>query len=100
MGRFVPDVAVQRREAIQDPNAKLPIYLCVEILSPRERLGEMLAKGEAYYNWGVPYFWVMDPETWIAGSYAKGEHPKEVAVDGELTAGKISIAMVEIVSEI
>lgn len=44
---FVPDVAVQRRDAIQDPHAMLPIYLCAEILSPEERIGEMLKKGEA-----------------------------------------------------
>ena len=95
---LVPDVAVQRLDAIQDPYPELPIHLCVEILSPRDRLGEMLAKGEAYHDWGVPYFWVVDPETRQAWSYAKGGRPVEVPADGELTAGEISISMVEIFS--
>ena len=95
---FVPDVAVQRTDAIQDPYAELPIYLCAEILSPGEGLGEMLAKGEAYHAWGVPYFWVLDPETRQAWSYDKGGSPKEISADGELTAGEISIPMVEIFS--
>ena len=95
---FVPDVAVQRREAIQDPYPELPIYLCVEILSPGEKVGAMLAKGEAYHDWGVPYFWLVDPEARTAWSYAKGEHPKEVFGGGKLTAGEISIPMDEIFS--
>ena len=95
---FVPDVAVQRRDAIQDPYPELPIYLCVEIFSPGDRLGEMLSKGEAYHDWGVPYFWVVDPETRQAWSYDKGGRPKEVPTDGELTAGEIAIPMVEIFS--
>ena len=98
-GKFlVPDVAVQRRDAIQDPYPETAIYLCVEILSPGDRLGETLAKGEEYHDWGVPYFWVVDPETRQAWSYAKGEYPKEVSADGELRAGEISIPMVEIFS--
>ncbi|MCX6606992.1 MAG: Uma2 family endonuclease, partial [Acidobacteria bacterium] len=98
-GKFlVPDIAVQRLDAIQDPYPELPIYLCVEILSPGDRLGETLAKGEAYHDWGVPYFWVVDPETRQAWSYANGEFPKEVPADGELTAGEISISMVKIFS--
>ncbi len=98
-GKFlVPDLALQRRDAIQDPYPELPIYLCVEILSPGDRLGEMLTKGEAYHEWGVPYFWVIDPETRQAWSYDKGGSPKEVPTDGEVTAGEISISMVEIFS--
>ena len=95
---LVPDVAMQRLDAIQDPCPELPIYLCVEILSPGDRLGETLAKGEAYHDWGVPYFWVVDPETRQAWNYARGGRPIEVPADGELTAGEISIPMVEIFS--
>ena len=93
---FVPDVAVQRRDAIQDPYAMLPIYSGAEILSPGERIGEMLKKGEAYHDWSVPYFWVVDPKTRQAWSYAKGEHPIQDPADGELTADEISIPMVDI----
>ena len=95
---LVADVAVQRRDGIQDPYPELPIYLCVEILSPGDRLGEMLNKGETYHEWGVPYFWVIDPETRQAWSYDKGGSPKVVSADGELTAGEISISMDEIFS--
>ena len=38
-GKFlVPDVIAQRREAIQDPYPLEPVHLCVEILSPSDRM--------------------------------------------------------------
>lgn len=95
---FVPDVAVRRRDAIQDPYAQLPIYLCVETFSPGERLGGMLAKGEACHGWGVPYFGVVGPETRQAWSYTEDGASKEVLADGELTAGEIAIPMFELFS--
>ena len=38
-----------------------PALLCCEILSPEDRLGNMLSKCEEYHAWGVPFCWVIDP---------------------------------------
>jgi len=43
---LVPDIAVQRKDEIQDPYPIEPVHLCVEILSPEDRMSEMIAKGE------------------------------------------------------
>ena len=40
----------ERRDAMQDPYSMLPIYLCAEVLSLGERVGETLRKGEAHYD--------------------------------------------------
>src|SRR5580698_841828 len=35
---LVPDVIVQRRDHVQDPYPTDPVHLCVEVLSPDDRL--------------------------------------------------------------
>src|SRR5215472_11097179 len=37
---LVPDVALQERAKIQDPYPTDPVVLCVEVLSPEDRIGE------------------------------------------------------------
>jgi Uma2 family endonuclease len=46
-----------------------PVLLCVEIVSPPDRVGKLFAKCEEYHKWGVPYCWVIDPERKIAWEY-------------------------------
>lgn len=54
-GRFlIPGVAVQRKADVQKPYPLLPIALCIEILSPDDRLTAVLAKCDEYLDWGVP----------------------------------------------
>jgi Uma2 family endonuclease len=55
-----PDPTAVVREA-PPTCATEPAILCIEILSPEQRLGEMLAKCEQYHAWGVPYCWMIDP---------------------------------------
>jgi Uma2 family endonuclease len=50
---LVPDVIAAPN--IQDPYPTEPVTLCVEILSPGDRLSTAFAK------WGVPHCWVIDP---------------------------------------
>lgn len=59
---LVPDVIVQRRDAIQRPYPIEPVHLCVEILSPSDRISEALAKCEESHAWGVAMTWILDPE--------------------------------------
>jgi Uma2 family endonuclease len=64
--------------------------LCVEIVSPPDRVGKLFVKCEEYHKWGVPYCWVIDPEHKIAWEYFPADlEPRKVAV--YLTAGPISL---------
>lgn len=49
---LVPDVVVQERSRIQDPYPLEPVFLCAEILSPEDRIGEIFAKCEDYLRMG------------------------------------------------
>lgn len=95
---FIPDIIVQRQDHIQDPYPTEPVHLCVEILSPDDRMSEVLAKCEEYHAWGLAMTWIVDPDNERAWEYARGERPREVAPDGSLTAEGISIPVFEVFS--
>ena len=93
---LVPDLSVQLRSDIQDPYPTRPIHLCIEILSPEDRLAEAAAKCNEYAEWGVPHNWVIDPEKRRAWQYHPATGLVEVPADGALGAGPISISLTEL----
>jgi len=68
-----PDIAFIRRERIPDPEPPgypdLAPDLAVEVLSPGNRPGEMLAKIADWLNAGTRLVWVIDPERRLARVY-------------------------------
>jgi Uma2 family endonuclease len=95
---LVPDLIVQHRDHIQDPYPTEPVHLCVEILSPEDRLSQVIAKCEDYHAWGVETVWVIDPEDPRAWEFRQGHRPVEVPLTGALTAPGISISLAELFS--
>ena len=94
---LIPDVVAA--PVIESPYPTKPVLLCVEILSPDDRVGAMLAKCEQYHAWGVPFCWVVDPEKQTAWQYHAGGEPERVEKDGALRAGEVNIPMPELFSE-
>lgn len=93
----LPDVAVQLRDIAQNESyAEQPPLLCVEILSPEDRLGATFAKCERYHDWGVPVCWVIDPEKRRAWSYGRSGEP--VLVSEDLVAGDIRLSFADLFS--
>ena len=91
---LVPDIAADR--AIADPYPDRPVLLCVEVLSPEDRTGSMLAKCEEHHAWGVPYCWVIDPWQNTAWEYHKDGRPEERHAGDMLAAGEIEIAISDV----
>ena len=94
---LVPDVIVD--EQIEDPYPTRPVTLCVEILSPEDRLSAAFAKCEEYHAWGVPYCWVIDPLKQTAWEYHAQFDTIKVGSNGTLYAGKLTISLQELVSD-
>jgi len=94
---LIPDVVAAT--VIQRPYPTEPVLLCVEILSPSDRLGAMLAKCEQYHDWGVPFCWVIDPDQQTAWQYHAGGEPLHVERGGELVAGELKVSLEELFSE-
>jgi Uma2 family endonuclease len=90
---LVPDVAIMLRSQIQRPYALDPVFLCIEILSPDDRLAETFTKCEQYHLWGVAHCWVVDPEKKAAWIYEKGSAPKRATEEDTLWAGGIHVSM-------
>lgn len=92
---YVPDIAVEDlSKPIEGryPGPGQPVLLCVEILSPPDRLGKLLGKCEEYHRWGVPTCWIIDPEHRIAWEYCPNDvEPRKAAQS--LQAGRIEISL-------
>ncbi len=77
----VPDIAVLAKPPA-GPIIQEPPLLCIEILSPRDRMQEMQERIDDYLNFGVRYVWVIHPRTRRAFVYTpQGFHE---AKDGVL----------------
>lgn len=66
----VPDVCVLRGG---DPGEQIitrPPFLCIEILSPEDRVAQMQIRVEDYLAFGVENVWVIDPVTKHAQVYS------------------------------
>ena len=92
---LIPDLGVDRSDKRQEPYPVAPIHLCIEILSPKDRLIEVLKKCETYHAWGTPHAWVLDPIARKAWQYTKGSDAREVE---ELVAGDIHLSVADIFS--
>lgn len=58
----VPDVTVLTGPAPVDI-VRTPPFLCIEILSPEDRVKEVQSRIDDYLEFGVQYVWLIDPST-------------------------------------
>jgi Uma2 family endonuclease len=91
---LIPDVIAAPE--IQGPYPTEPVLLCVEILSPEDRVGATLAKCEEYHAWGVPFCWIIDPEKQTAWQYHSGSEPERIERGGTLLAGDLSVPLAQL----
>ena len=59
----VPDVCVLLGGRPKDQIFRTPPFICIEILSPEDRLSRVQERMRDYLHFGVPYVWMIDPET-------------------------------------
>ena len=73
----VPDICV----FLRDPGERVPAtppFLCVEILSPEDRMSRIEERINDYLRMGVAYVWVLDPQTRQAFIATPAEGLREV----------------------
>ena len=83
-----PDIAFVRRERLPDPVPigfpNLAPDLVVEVRSPGDRAGELLAKVADWLTAGTRLVWVVDPERRLARVYRHDGSETTVPTDGTL----------------
>ena len=96
----VPDVCVIVGEKPHEQIFTHPPFLCVEILSPDDRVSELQQKIDDYLEFGVPYVWVIDPWSRRAWVYT-AEGSREIR-DGVLRTAnpEIAVPLAEIFAEL
>lgn len=73
----IPDVCV----CLEKPNEQIltkPPFICIEILSPEDRMSRVEQRVRDYLEMGVPYVWVLDPQTRQAYTATAAEGLREV----------------------
>jgi Uma2 family endonuclease len=72
----IPDVCVIRYDSAREPVRVTPPLLCIEILSPEDRLSRMEVRLADFLKMGVEHIWVIDPQKRSASIYTgSGLHP-------------------------
>jgi len=80
----VPDICVLLASSSRDPIVREAPFLCVEILSPEDRVSRFNERISDYFQMGVQYVWLIDPESKRAFCYTPGEMHE--VLDGILRA--------------
>lgn len=97
----VPDlIAVKGKYKGRYPN-KGP-ELCVEVLSPSDRLSKAFEKAKRYLSWGSQYVWIIDPEkrtAWTCSGEGSSE-PLWIGPNGVLRVADTAIPLEELFTEV
>src|ERR1017187_3147484 len=73
----IPDVCLLVGEPAEQI-LRTPPFICIEVLSPEDRLPTMRNRVEDYLRFGVPYVWTIDPATRLAYHCTPGGGMQEV----------------------
>jgi Uma2 family endonuclease len=90
----IPDVCVLAEDAPEEQIATTPPILCIEILSPEDRMSRSLERVKDYLEMGVPSCWIIDPaghRAWVATPGHLDE-----ATDGVLRSGGLEMPLVAV----
>jgi Uma2 family endonuclease len=90
----IPDVCVLSEQAPREQIITTPPILCIEVLSPEDRMSRYLERVDDYFKMGVPTCWIIDPtarRAWIATP----GHLDETE-DGILRAGDLEMPLAEV----
>jgi Uma2 family endonuclease len=93
----VPDICVFDGQRPPQGYLTDPPRICIEILSPEDRIHDIESRVDDYLDMGVPHVWVIDPESrraWIHTAASRTE-----VRDGVLRAGDLAVPLHEIASE-
>jgi Uma2 family endonuclease len=94
----VPDVMVLSADAPHTPVIEQPPLLCIEIVSPDDRLPDLVIRAGDYLTLGVPVTWMFDPEG--KRSFIYDEEGLRETSDAVLHCGQIELPIAELFAQL
>ena len=91
---LAPDVAFVRADRLpprEDRRGYLPLApdLVVEVISPSDRAGQVLAKVNLYLTAGVPLLWLVDPEQQTVAAFTPDRPARVYSAPDTLTGADV-----------
>lgn len=91
---LAPDVAFVRADRLPPRDERrgyLPLApdLVVEVISPSDRAGQVLAKVNLYLTSGVPLLWLVDPEAQTVTVFTPDSPARVLSAPDTLTGGEV-----------
>jgi Uma2 family endonuclease len=68
----IPDICVMAGPEPDEQVFTTPPHICIEILSPEDRLSRMQERLDDYRAFGVPHIWLIDPVDRVAWTMKEG----------------------------
>jgi Uma2 family endonuclease len=96
----VPDITVLRRSDPKDSIVRVPPLLCIEVLSPEDRIQRMQERINDYFRMGVEHIWLIDPATrdaWVVQPDGSHQH---VSTEFAVPNTPIRILLADIFAEL
>jgi Uma2 family endonuclease len=73
----IPDVCVILGDTDEQILTRPP-FICIEVLSPKDRMKRVQERIDEYLEMGVPYVWVLNPDTKQAYTATRAEGLREL----------------------
>ncbi|MDP9038017.1 MAG: Uma2 family endonuclease [Acidobacteriota bacterium] len=96
----VPDITVLRRSDPSQDIVSTPPLICIEVLSPEDRISRMQERINDYQRMGVEHVWLIDPITrdaWIAQPDGSHQH---ISTEFTVLGSPIRISLAEVFAEL
>jgi Uma2 family endonuclease len=94
----VPDVMILHPAASYPAVIEQPPLLCIEIVSPDDKLPDLVIRAGDYLSMGVPITWIFDPETKQAFLYS--DQGTVESAEPVLRHGQIELPMAELYGQL
>ena len=94
----VPDVMVLPVAGSYPPVIEQPPLLCIEVVSPDDRLADLVTHAGDYLTLGVPVTWIFDPET--KQSFIYSDQGTVESFDPILRRGLIELPIAELFTKL
>jgi Uma2 family endonuclease len=94
----VPDVMVLPSAASYPSVIEEPPLLCIEVVSPDDRLSDLVIRAGDYLTLRVPVTWILDPET--KQSFVYSDQGTVASFDPVLRQGQIELPIAELFAQV